>query len=69
MSTRLLGETGATEAMAAPVEPLRPKESCPYSGFEIFNGVVVRSRCVKLMVRGGVAKCRWKKVVEVPVGY
>jgi len=47
----------------------RPEVRCD-CGHHIFDGIVVRSRCVRLLPRGGAeALCRCKRWVKVPMEY
>ncbi len=53
----------------APPVAARPPVRCE-CGREIFDGLVVRSRVVRVLPRGGAqAKCRCKRWVPVPLTY
>ena len=48
---------------------LRPIVKCPTCTAPIFDGLVIKSRVVRILARGAEAKCRCKTWVPVPVTY
>ena len=54
-------------ALRAP-EPTRPVVRCA-CGYTLFDGLVVRSRVVRVLVKGTEAKCRCKRWVALPLTY
>lgn len=50
------------------VEPLRPIVACR-CGRVVYNGDVIKSRCVKVTLIGARALCKCKEWVPVPVTY
>ncbi len=48
----------------------RPKVNCPYCDRELFDGIVVKSRVIRINPDGQAnAKCRCTKWVTVPLQY
>lgn len=60
-----------SEAVAAvqPVSSLRPPVRCPACRFVVFDGLVVKSRVLRVLARGAEAKCRCKTWVSLPLAY
>ncbi|MES9882253.1 MAG: hypothetical protein ABW185_15375 [Sedimenticola sp.] len=56
-------------AMPETVETIRPQVRCPTCQTVIFNGLVIKSRVLRLLPAGAEAKCRCKAWVPVPVVY
>jgi len=52
-----------------PVESIRPKTRCSNCGTVIFDGLVIKSRVVRVLPKGAQAKCRCKAWVPVPLTY
>lgn len=52
-----------------PVPSIRPELRCPQCNQVIFDGIVIKSRIVRVLPRGAEAKCRCKTWVPVPVSY
>lgn len=52
----------------ATVETIRPPVTCA-CGHKIFDGLVIRSRVVRILANGSEAKCRCRHWVPLPVGY
>lgn len=59
--------------MSAPgqqsLETIRPKVRCGTCGTTIFDGLVVKSRVLRVLPKGAQAKCRCKAWVPVPLTY
>lgn len=58
----------------APIQPLpaqtsRPAVRCPHCGHVIFDGLVIKSRIVRVLPVGAEAKCQCKAWVMVPIHY
>ena len=52
-----------------PLDAVRPQVQC-YCGHVIFDGIVVKSRVVRVLPRGGAeALCRCKRWQPIPVTY
>lgn len=51
-----------------PVETLRPIVRCE-CGHKIFDGIVIKSRVVRVLPKGAEALCRCKRWVKVPLTY
>lgn len=54
---------------AQPVQAIRPACRCPNCGTTLFDGLVIKSRVVRVLPKGAEAKCRCKEWVAVPVSY
>lgn len=54
-------------AQARPT-PIRPPVRCQ-CGYKIFDGLVVRSRVLRVLASGAEAKCKCRKWVRVPLTY
>ncbi len=52
-----------------PHAPLRPAVRCPHCGHVLFDGLVIKSRVIRLTRTGAEAKCRCKAWVPVPLRY
>ena len=52
-----------------PIEPIRPAVHCHQCGQKVFDGLVVKSRIVRVLLHGAEAKCRCKAWVQVPLVY
>ena len=50
-------------------QSIRPPVKCPTCRTVLFDGIVLKSRVVRLLPKGGEAKCRCKRWVPVPVSY
>lgn len=50
-------------------QPIRPEVKCPTCRTVLFDGIVIKSRVVRLLPKGAEAKCRCKRWVPVPVTY
>ena len=50
------------------VENIRPSVRCE-CGSVVFDGLVVKSRIVRVLPKGAQAKCRCKRWVPVPLTY
>ncbi len=55
-------------AITDPVQSIRPVVRCD-CGQVLFDGVVIKSRVVRVLPVGAEAKCRCKRWVKVPVSY
>ena len=53
----------------ANMAPIRPEVRCHQCGQVIFDGLVIKSRVVRLLPIGAEAKCRCKAWVKMPVVY
>lgn len=49
--------------------PFRPPVHCPDCGFKLFDGLVLKSRIIRVFPHGAEAKCRCKRWTRVPVSY
>jgi len=47
----------------------RPAVRCPQCGHVIFDGLVIKSRIVRVLPVGAEAKCQCKSWVAIPVFY
>ncbi|TKA91825.1 hypothetical protein FAZ79_00530 [Guyparkeria sp. SB14A] len=56
-----------TERQAIP--SIRPEVRCPQCNQVLFDGIVVKSRVLRVLPRGAEAKCRCKTWVRVPLTY
>lgn len=55
-----------TDTSPVPMAPV----ACACCGHVVFDGIVIKSRVVRLLPRGGAeAKCRCKRWVAVPATY
>ncbi|MBE0439593.1 MAG: hypothetical protein IBX57_07540 [Gammaproteobacteria bacterium] len=54
---------------AKTVENIRPTVRCHQCRSIIFDGEVVKSRIVKVLAQGAVAKCNCKQWVAIPLTY
>lgn len=52
-----------------PIKTIRQPVKCPHCRTVLFDGIVLKSRVVRLLPKGGEAKCRCKRWVQVPVTY
>lgn len=48
---------------------IRPPVNCPVCRTTLFDGLVIKSRIVRLTATGGEAKCRCKRWVPLPIAY
>lgn len=55
-------------AYIQPERASRPDVSCPHCRFTLFDGLVVKTRIVRVLPYGAEAKCRCNRWVKVPVG-
>ena len=62
-----MNTASSTQSAAQQVSPIREPVHCPKCQFRIYDGEVIRSRCVHLVNRK--ALCRCKSWVPVPVAY
>ena len=51
------------------VETIRPAVRCGTCRQVVFDGIVIKSRVVRVLPRGVEAKCRCKQWVAVPLVY
>lgn len=59
-----------SNAMPAPrIEQHRPSVKCPLCGHTLFDGLVIKSRIIRLTRTGAEAKCRCKAWVKMPMRY
>ena len=54
---------------SAQVEPIRPAVRCGTCDHVLFDGIVIKSRVVRVLAQGAQAKCRCKRWVRVPLTY
>lgn len=52
-----------------PAQTSRPAVRCPHCGHAIFDGLVIKSRIVRVLPMGAEAKCQCKAWVAVPIHY
>jgi hypothetical protein len=54
---------------AQKAQPFRPAVRCPNCNNMLFDGEVIKSRIIRVLLNGSEAKCRCKKWVAVPLVY
>ncbi|MFN2288661.1 MAG: hypothetical protein ABR578_10060 [Chromatocurvus sp.] len=58
-----------TQAQTQTTSSLRQSIKCPTCTAMVFDGLVIKSRVVRVLAAGAEAKCRCKTWVPVPVTY